>query len=90
MRATDAAIDFIHRTQLDDIPADVQHLGKRAILDTVGVSLAAAKDEAVAILAETLAGREGNSAATVIGRSTPDRLPLRRTHQRRPGPRPGL
>ena len=69
MRATDAAIDFIHRTQLDDIPADVQHLGKRAILDTVGVSLAAAKDEAVAILAETLAGREGNSAATVIGRS---------------------
>ena len=69
MRATDAAIDFIHRTQLDDIPADVQHLGKRAILDTVGVSLAAAKDEAVAILAETLAGREGNPAATVIGRS---------------------
>ena len=69
MRATDAAIDFIHRTQLDDIPAEVQHLGKRAILDTVGVSLAAAKDEAVAILAETLAGREGNSAATVIGRS---------------------
>ena len=69
MRATDAAIDFVHRTQLDDIPADVQHLGKRAILDTVGVSLAAAKDEAVAILAETLAGREGNSAATVIGRS---------------------
>ena len=69
MRATDAAIDFIHRTHLDDIPAEVQHLGKRAILDTVGVSLAAAKDEAVAILAETLAGREGNSAATVIGRS---------------------
>ena len=69
MRATDAAIDFIHRTQLDDIPAHVQHLGKRAILDTVGVSLAAAKDEAVAILAETLAGREGNPSATVIGRS---------------------
>ena len=69
MRATDAAIDFIHRTQLDDIPADVQHLGKRAILDTVGVSLAAAKDEAVAILAETLAGREGSPTATVIGRS---------------------
>ena len=69
MRATDAAIDFILQTQLDDIPADVQHLGKRAILDTVGVSLAAARDEAVAILAETLAGREGNSAATVIGRS---------------------
>ena len=69
MRATDAAIDFIHRTQLDDIPAHVQHLGKRAILDTVGVSLAAARDEAVAILAETLAGREGNPSATVIGRS---------------------
>ncbi len=69
MRATDAAIDFIHSTHLDDIPADVQHLGKRAILDTVGVSLAAAKDEAVAILAETLAGREGSSTATVIGRS---------------------
>ena len=69
MRATDAAIDFILQTRLDDIPADVQHLGKRAILDTLGVSLAAAKDEAVAILAETLAGREGSPTATVIGRS---------------------
>ena len=69
MRATDAAIDFIHQTQLADIPPDVQHLGKRAILDTVGVSLAASRDEAVAILTETLAGRAGNATSTVIGRS---------------------
>ena len=68
MRATDAAIDFIHRTRLEDIPPDVQHLGKRAILDTVGVSIAAARDEAVAVLSETLAGRQGAPTATVIGR----------------------
>lgn len=68
MRATDAAIEFIHKTSLENMPADVQHLGKRAILDTVGVSLAAARDEAVAILCETLAGRGGNPTATVIGR----------------------
>ena len=68
MRATDAAIEFIHNTRLDHMPPEVQHLGKRAILDTVGVSLAAARDEAVAIVSETLAGRGGNSTATVIGR----------------------
>lgn len=68
MRATDATIEFIHKTSLDDMPAEVQHLGKRAILDTVGVSIAAARDEAVAILCETLAGRGGNPTATIIGR----------------------
>ena len=68
MRATDAAIQFIHDTTLDHIPPEVQHLGKRAILDTIGVSLAGARDEAVAIVSETLAGRGGNPTATVIGR----------------------
>ena len=68
MRATDAAINFIHDTRLDDMPGDVQHLGKRAILDTVGVSLAASRDHGVGILMETLTGRMGKGVASVIGR----------------------
>ena len=32
--------DFIVRTRTRDIPADVMHLGKRSILDGIGLALA--------------------------------------------------
>ncbi|MQF69155.1 MmgE/PrpD family protein [SAR202 cluster bacterium AD-804-J14_MRT_500m] len=67
MRATDEVVEFIQATQLSDIPGDVKHLGKRAILDTLGVALAGSGDESVRILLETMAGRQGDSRASLIG-----------------------
>ena len=67
MKATDRVVKFIHDTQLGDIPDEVKHLGKRAILDTLGVSLAGSTDKSIQILLEAMEGRQGNSKASLIG-----------------------
>jgi 2-methylcitrate dehydratase PrpD len=61
--------DFITRTRAADIPADVMHLGKRSILDGIGLALAGNAAESGRIVREYLetlgcATREG---CTVIG-----------------------
>ena len=37
--------DFIVDTRHEDIPADVMHLGKRSVLDGIGLALAGAASE---------------------------------------------
>ncbi|HVF62893.1 MAG TPA: MmgE/PrpD family protein [Casimicrobiaceae bacterium] len=74
---TDEVAGFVVATQLSDIPRDVMHLGKRSVLDGVGLALAGAASTCAAIAQRYLAQLEIGSdrGSTVIG--TRQRLPAR-------------
>src|SRR2546421_11694245 len=61
--------DFIVSTRASDIPADVAHLGKRSILDGLGLALAGATSETGRIIRRYLdsLGFTSESGSTVIG-----------------------
>src|SRR5256885_5976172 len=61
--------DFIVSTRASDIPADVAHLGKRSILDGLGLALAGAASETGRIIRRYLdsLGIAADSGSTVIG-----------------------
>jgi 2-methylcitrate dehydratase PrpD len=63
--------EFITRTRPTDIPADVMHLGKRSILDGLGLALAGNAAESGRIVREYLEelGSGGAAECTVIGTS---------------------
>ena len=61
MRVTERVVDFINETTLKVVSEEVQHLGKRAILDTLGVTLAGSGEDSIRILLETMGGQQGNS-----------------------------
>ena len=42
---TDYVAGFVTRTQARDIPKDVAHLGKRSVLDGIGLALAGAASQ---------------------------------------------
>ncbi len=69
--------DFITRTRSSDIPADVMHLGKRSILDGLGLALAGAVAESGLLVRKHLQslGCAATNGATVIGSSM--KLPAR-------------
>jgi 2-methylcitrate dehydratase PrpD len=63
--------DFITRTRAKNIPADVLHLGKRSILDALGLALAGNAAESGHIVRKYLGtlGRSAAKGCTVIGTS---------------------
>ena len=69
--------DFITRTRAPDIPADVMHLGKRSILDGIGLALAGAVAESGHLISKHLRslGCTATKGSTVIGSRM--RLPAR-------------
>src|SRR5438093_410203 len=69
--------DFIVTTTARDIPADVAHLGKRSVLDGLGLALAGAASEGARITRRYLAslGISADRGCTVI--ASPMRLPAR-------------
>src|SRR2546427_2835706 len=69
--------DFIVATKARDIPFDVAHLGKRSVLDGLGLALAGAASEGAHITRRYLAslGLSADRGSTVIG--SPLRLPAR-------------
>jgi 2-methylcitrate dehydratase PrpD len=69
--------DFIVATDPRDIPAEVAHLGKRSVLDGLGLALAGAASEGAHITRRYLAslGIPADRGSTVIG--SPLRLPPR-------------
>lgn len=67
MRVTERVVDFINETTLKVVSEEVQHLGKRAILDTLGVTLAGSGEDSIRILLETMGGQQGNSKTSLIG-----------------------
>ncbi len=74
MSATERVVSFICETDGDAIPAEAREYGRRALLDTVGVTLAGV-DEPSATLSRRLVESEGGEGqATVIGSSR--RAPL--------------
>ena len=62
---------FITRTRAKDIPADVMHLGKRSILDGIGLALAGSVAESGHIVRKHLQslGCSPAKGCTVIGSS---------------------
>jgi 2-methylcitrate dehydratase PrpD len=74
---TDYAAGFIVGTTAADIPAEVVRLGKRSVLDGIGLALAGAKSECGRIARRYLEGLgiASDKGATAIG--TPLRLPAR-------------
>src|SRR5437016_8352120 len=67
--------DFIVNTKYSDIPADVVELGKKSILDGLGLALSGSKARTSDLLAVYVKPFEGKDGATVIG--TTDKLPVR-------------
>jgi 2-methylcitrate dehydratase PrpD len=74
---TDYVAGFITGTRAGDIPKDVAHLGKRSVLDGIGLALAGAASECGGIARRYLAGLgiEMEQGSTVIGSKL--RLPAR-------------
>ncbi len=74
---TDYVAGFVTATQSRDIPKDVAHLGKRSVLDGLGLALAGAASECGDIARRYLTqlGIANDKGSTVIGSSL--RLPAR-------------
>src|SRR3981189_2089936 len=74
---TDYVAGFVVATRAEDIPADVAHLGKRSVLDGIGLALAGAASQTGSITRHYLAalGIATERGSTVIGSDM--RLPAR-------------
>lgn len=74
---TDYVAGFVTGTKFTDIPKDVAHLGKRSVLDGIGLALAGARSECGHIAQKYLSnlGIAAAGGSTVIG--TALRLPAR-------------
>jgi 2-methylcitrate dehydratase PrpD len=68
VRATRAVVDFITRTQWQDLPANAVALAKRCLIDGLGVVLAGSTTRGSAILRDYLRTSDESSDATVFGR----------------------
>ncbi|MQA00776.1 MAG: MmgE/PrpD family protein [Dehalococcoidia bacterium] len=74
LSATQSVVDFIHDTPAGKIPAEARENGRRALLDTIGVTLAGV-DEPSARVVRSLVEREGGEGvATLLGTNV--RAPL--------------
>ncbi|SDK91400.1 MmgE/PrpD family protein [Natronorubrum texcoconense] len=71
-RTTADLAAFVASLSSEDVPEDALRLAERAVLDTVGVTLAGAGDDAGEIAAAALS--DGDGTATVLGRD--ESLPL--------------
>src|ERR1700730_2515196 len=77
LSVTDYVARFVVATRGEDIPADVAHLGKRSVLDGIGLALGGAASQTGNITPRYLAavGTATERGSTVIGREM--RLPAR-------------
>src|SRR5690348_11142643 len=66
---TDYVAGFVVRTRWEDLPEDVRHLGKRSMIDGIGLALAGAASECGHIAQQYLAqlGVGGDTGCSVIG-----------------------
>src|SRR5688572_24142376 len=67
VRATGAVVDFISRTRWTDLPKEAVEIGKRCIIDGLGVMLAGSTQDASNILREDVKGTDGRSESTAFG-----------------------
>lgn len=64
---TDAVVEFVSRASLDEFPAQAIEIGKRCIIDGVGVALAGSTQAAGRIVRDYVAGTAARPEATVLG-----------------------
>jgi 2-methylcitrate dehydratase PrpD len=64
---TAEVVDFASRVRYEDFPAEALHIGKRCIIDGLGVMLAGATQEAGRILADHVRGASTRADSTVFG-----------------------
>lgn len=65
---TDRLVDFVVESRWTDLPENVRHDTRRALVNVIGTAIGAAHDEAVEKLVATLAPFDGAPAAKLIGR----------------------
>jgi 2-methylcitrate dehydratase PrpD len=65
--ATGAVVDFIQSARFSDFPAEALTIGKRCIVDGLGVMLAGSTQDAGRILHEHVQGTDPRAVATVFG-----------------------
>jgi 2-methylcitrate dehydratase PrpD len=67
MGITAELAEFVAELQPDDVPDDVRHQAKRALIDWLGVTLAGSAEPSVAVLVETVRRIDRSDVATVLG-----------------------
>src|SRR6266508_1173882 len=67
MSLTRYVAEFIANTRLEEIPADVLRLGKRSMLDGLGLALGGSASDGAALLREHVAALGGAPQSTVLG-----------------------
>ena len=68
MTYTAELVNYIHSSQLDDIPQDVRREAKRALVNIVGCALGGAEHPAMDMTIEALGPYAGAATAGVLGR----------------------
>jgi len=63
---TDHAIDFTLNTRWENLPADVQHQGKRCLMDTLGAMIAGSRTPVAGIMRKTALEQFGDDQATIM------------------------
>lgn len=76
MEITKGVADFVAGIQFSDIPEAARELGKRAMLDCLGVALAGSKDPTSEILVDLLEEMGGQPQASVWGKGFRTSSPL--------------
>lgn len=76
METTKRLAEFISKTSLARISAEAQELGKRAILDNLGVALAGSRDPMSKIMTEYIKDTGGRPQASVWGKKFKTSAPL--------------
>ena len=69
MDETKALASYVLSSRIEDIPQDVRHEARRAILNYVGCALGGSADEAVDIAIRTLGPYSGPPTACILGRA---------------------
>lgn len=67
---TAQAIDFVLDTRFEDLPAEALRIGRRCILDTVGLYIAGAQEPSLRILIEDALAQGGRPEALMPGTGT--------------------
>lgn len=69
MEETKALASYVLSSRIEDVPQDVRHEAKRAILNYVGCALGGSADEAMDIAIRTLGPYSGPPTASILGRA---------------------
>ena len=69
MSATAELVEYVVKSRLSDIPSDVRHEAKRALVNIVGCALGGAREPAVDIAIASLGRFAGPPTARVLGRA---------------------